>query len=117
MWIRLKVSYLPCNSHKKIIYSRSICLAYQAIRNNDNEIIIAGGQESMTQAQHCSYIRGVRLGPIQFSDSLLSDGLTDAFNNVHMGKTGIKLNNFLNLILCPDHNFRYKFQNNDVFFH
>jgi acetyl-CoA C-acetyltransferase len=66
---------------------KSICLAYQAIRNNDNEIIVAGGQESMTQAQHCSYIRGVRLGPIQFSDSLLSDGLTDAFNNVHMGKT------------------------------
>jgi acetyl-CoA C-acetyltransferase len=55
----------------------------------------------MTQAQHCSYIRGVRLGPIQFSDSLLSDGLTDAFNNVHMGKTGIKLNNFFKFDFVP----------------
>lgn len=66
---------------------KSVCLAYQAIRNADNEIIVAGGQESMSRAHHSAYIRGTKLGAVQFSDTLLIDGLTDAFNNVHMGKT------------------------------
>ncbi|RZB66665.1 acetyl-CoA acetyltransferase, cytosolic [Asbolus verrucosus] len=66
---------------------KSVCLAYQAICNNDNEIIVAGGQENMTKAHHSSYIRGIKLGSAQFNDTLLSDGLTDAFNNIHMGKT------------------------------
>lgn len=43
----------------------------------------------MTRAQHSSYIRGAKLGALQLSDTLLSDGLTDAFHNIHMGKTGM----------------------------
>lgn len=42
----------------------------------------------MSRAQHTAYIRGNKLGSLQLNDSLLTDGLTDAFNSIHMGKTG-----------------------------
>ena len=67
-------------------------MAYQAICNKDYDIIVAGGQENMSRAQHAAYIRGSKLGGVEFSDTLLSDGLTDAFNKIHMGKTGTYLN-------------------------
>lgn len=51
-------------------------------------MLIAGGQESMTRAQHTTYLRGNKLGHINLSDTLLVDGLTDSFYNVHMGNTG-----------------------------
>lgn len=51
-------------------------------------MLIAGGQESMTRAQHTAYLRGNKLGHVNLSDTLLVDGLTDSFNNVHMGNTG-----------------------------
>lgn len=62
---------------------------YHAIRNGDASIIIAGGQENMTLAEHSIYMRKPRkLGNSELKDTLLTDGLTDAFFHCHMGLTG-----------------------------
>ncbi len=67
---------------------RSVALAYQAIMNNDANIIVAGGQESMSQSPHCSHLRnGIKMGDNQMVDSMIKDGLWDAFNGYHMGTT------------------------------
>lgn len=66
-------------------------MGYQAIKNNDCNVIVAGGQESMTRAHHSSYVRGNKLGSVNLNDTLLVDGLTDAFHNVHMGNTAERL--------------------------
>ena len=67
---------------------RSVALAYQAIMNNDAKIIVAGGQESMSQSPHCSHLRnGTKMGDNQMVDSMIKDGLWDAFNGYHMGTT------------------------------
>ena len=67
---------------------RSVALAYQAIMNNDANIIVAGGQESMSQSPHCSHLRnGKKMGDNQMVDSMIKDGLWDAFNGYHMGTT------------------------------
>ena len=67
---------------------RSVALAYQAIMNNDANIIVAGGQESMSQSPHCSHLRnGTKMGDNQMVDSMIKDGLWDAFNGYHMGPT------------------------------
>src|SRR5450432_1221540 len=67
---------------------RSIALGYQAIQNGDSEIVIAGGQESMSQSTHCAYLRaGHKMGSVEFIDTMIKDGLWDAFNGYHMGGT------------------------------
>jgi len=67
---------------------RAVALAYQAIRVGDSRIVVAGGQESMSKAPHAVYMRnGVKFGDLTFADTMLCDGLTDAFNNCHMGRT------------------------------
>ncbi|MGE4634798.1 MAG: acetyl-CoA C-acetyltransferase [Arenicellales bacterium] len=67
---------------------RAIALGYQAIRNGDSDIVVAGGQESMSQAPHCAHLRnGQKLGPLEMVDSMIVDGLWDAFNGYHMGNT------------------------------
>ena len=67
---------------------RAIALGYQAIRNGDSEIVLAGGQESMSQAPHCAHLRnGQKLGSLEMVDSMIVDGLWDAFNGYHMGNT------------------------------
>ena len=67
---------------------RSVALAYQAIMNNDANTIVAGGQESMSQSPHCSHLRnGTKMGDNQMVDSMIKDGLWDAFNGYHMGTT------------------------------
>jgi acetyl-CoA C-acetyltransferase len=68
---------------------RSIHLAAQAIQCGDAEIIVAGGQDSMTEAPHLVYgaRHGHRMGDQTVRDSMLIDGLTDAFHGVHMGVT------------------------------
>ena len=67
---------------------RSVALAYQAIMNNDANIIVAGGQESRSQSPHCSHLRnGTKMGDNQMVDSMIKDGLWDAFNGYHMGTT------------------------------
>jgi acetyl-CoA C-acetyltransferase len=67
---------------------RAVALGYQAIRGGDNAIVVAGGQESMSQAPHCMYLRnGVKMGNAEMVDTMIKDGLWDAFNGYHMGNT------------------------------
>src|ERR1700758_1039026 len=67
---------------------RTVALGYQAIRNGDSEIVVAGGQESMSQAPSCIHLRGgVKMGDAQLVDTMIKDGLWDIFNGYHMGNT------------------------------
>jgi acetyl-CoA C-acetyltransferase len=67
---------------------RSVALGYQAIKNGDSSIVVAGGQESMSQATHCAYLRqGQKMGNLEMVDTMIKDGLWDAFNGYHMGTT------------------------------
>ncbi|HLJ21151.1 MAG TPA: acetyl-CoA C-acetyltransferase [Stellaceae bacterium] len=67
---------------------RTVALGYQAILAGDSEIVVAGGQESMSQAPHCIHLRnGVKMGDAQMVDTMIRDGLWDAFNGYHMGNT------------------------------
>src|SRR5437588_2325 len=67
---------------------RTVALGFQAIRNGDSEIVVAGGQESMSLAPHCIHLRnGVRMGDAQMVDTMIKDGLWDVFNGYHMGNT------------------------------
>jgi acetyl-CoA C-acetyltransferase len=67
---------------------RAVALGSQAIRLGDANIVIAGGQESMTQAPHFIHLRnGTKMGDAQLVDTMLRDGLTDAFHGYHMGVT------------------------------
>ena len=67
---------------------RTVALGYQALLNGDSEIVVAGGQESMSMAPHAQYLRGgVKMGPLEFVDTMIKDGLWDAFNGYHMGNT------------------------------
>ena len=67
---------------------RSVALGSQAIRNGDSRIVLAGGQESMSQSAHAAYLRsGTKMGALELVDTMLKDGLWDAFNGYHMGVT------------------------------
>src|SRR5437762_5640753 len=67
---------------------RTVALGYQALRAGDSDIVVAGGQESMSQAPHCIHLRnGVKMGDAQMIDTMIKDGLWDAFNGYHMGNT------------------------------
>ena len=67
---------------------RSVALGMQQIINGDASIIVAGGQESMSQAPHVAHLRnGVKMGEVKFLDTMLRDGLMDAFHGYHMGTT------------------------------
>jgi acetyl-CoA C-acetyltransferase len=67
---------------------RAVALGYQAILNGDSEIVVAGGQESMSQAPHVAHLRnGTKMGSLEMVDSMIKDGLWDAFNGYHMGTT------------------------------
>src|SRR3979490_3107158 len=67
---------------------RAVALGYQAILNGDSEIVVAGGQESMAQAPPCAHLRGgVKMGNFEMVDTMIKDGLWDAFNGYHMGNT------------------------------
>ncbi len=67
---------------------KSVALGYQAILNGDSSIVVAGGQESMSMAPHAAYLRsGAKMGSVEFVDTMLKDGLTDAFHGYHMGNT------------------------------
>ncbi|MGH7032913.1 MAG: acetyl-CoA C-acetyltransferase [Stellaceae bacterium] len=67
---------------------RAVALGYQALKLGDSQIVVAGGQESMSQAPHCIHLRnGVKMGDAQMIDTMIKDGLWDAFNGYHMGVT------------------------------
>ncbi|WP_339930993.1 acetyl-CoA C-acetyltransferase [uncultured Brevundimonas sp.] len=67
---------------------RAVALAYQQIAMGDARIVVAGGQESMSQAPHAANLRnGQKMGDLAFTDTMIKDGLWDAFNGYHMGQT------------------------------
>ncbi len=67
---------------------RAVALGMQQIQSGDADIIVAGGQENMTMSPHCQMLRaGVKMGEVQLLDTMLKDGLWDAFHGYHMGTT------------------------------
>jgi acetyl-CoA C-acetyltransferase len=67
---------------------RTVALGFQQIANGDADIVVAGGQESMSMAPHCAHLRsGVKMGDFKMIDTMIKDGLWDAFNGYHMGNT------------------------------
>lgn len=67
---------------------RAVAIGMQQIANGDASIIVAGGQESMTLAPHAAYLRaGTKMGEMKMVDTMLKDGLWDAFHGYHMGQT------------------------------
>jgi acetyl-CoA C-acetyltransferase len=67
---------------------RAVALGAQQIKDGSAKIVVAGGQESMSQAPHCSHMRdGTKMGDVKFIDTMIKDGLWDAFNGYHMGNT------------------------------
>ena len=67
---------------------RTVALGSQAIQLGDSEIVVAGGQENMSLSPHCIHLRGgVKMGDAHMLDTMIKDGLWDAFNGYHMGTT------------------------------
>ena len=67
---------------------RAVALGMQQIANGDAKIVVAGGQESMSQSQHGAHLRsGTKMGDLKFVDTMIRDGLVDVFNGYHMGQT------------------------------
>ncbi|HCS20044.1 MAG TPA: acetyl-CoA C-acetyltransferase [Bacteroidetes bacterium] len=79
---------VPCTTVNKVCASgmKSVMLAAQSIMTGDNEIVVAGGMENMSMVPHYLQARnGTKLGNITMIDGLVHDGLTDVYNNYHMG--------------------------------
>lgn len=98
---------VPCTTVNKVCSSgmKSVMLAAQAIQCDDAEIVIAGGMENMSSIPH--YIdgrNGVKLGDIKLKDGLLLDGLTDVYDQKHMGTCGD--------LCASEHNFSREDQDN-----
>ena len=67
---------------------RSIAMGLQAIKAGDSSVVVAGGQESMSLSPHVAHLRnGQKMGSMEFTDTMIKDGLWDAFNGYHMGVT------------------------------
>jgi acetyl-CoA C-acetyltransferase len=67
---------------------RAVAMGWQALQAGDASVVLAGGQESMSLATHCAYLRGgTKMGSLEFVDTMIKDGLWDAFNGYHMGTT------------------------------
>jgi acetyl-CoA C-acetyltransferase len=67
---------------------RAVAMGMQQLATNDASVIIAGGQESMSMSTHCAHMRtGTKMGDISYTDTMIRDGLWDAFNGYHMGIT------------------------------
>lgn len=71
---------------------RTVAMAAQAVALGDANVVAAGGHENMSLAPHAGHLRnGVKMGPSSFADTMIVDGLWDAFNNYHMGQTAENL--------------------------
>ena len=67
---------------------RAVALAAQQVRTGESDIVVAGGMESMSMSKHAAYLRaGTKMGGVEFIDTMLKDGLWDAFHGYHMGNT------------------------------
>lgn len=77
---------------------KAVHMGVQSLLCGDAEIVIAGGQESMSQSPHFVHMRaGVKMGNVQLKDSMVSDGLTDAYKGYHMGITAENIVEYLNI--------------------
>src|SRR6202011_4143490 len=91
---------------------RTVALGYQAILNGDSEIVVAGGQESMSMAPHCAHLRnGVKMGNFEMVDTMIKDGLWDAFNGYHMGNTAENVAKQWQITRAQQDEFAVKSQN------
>jgi acetyl-CoA C-acetyltransferase len=67
---------------------RAVVVGYQQLKAGDAKVVVAGGQESMSLSPHAAHLRGgTKMGNTEFFDTMIKDGLTDVFNNYHMGIT------------------------------
>ena len=91
---------------------RAVALGMQQIATGDADIIVAGGQESMSMAPHCSHLRsGVKMGDFKMIDTMIKDGLTDAFHGYHMGITAENIARKWQLTREEQDNFALRSQN------
>jgi len=91
---------------------RAVALGYQAILNGDSDIVVAGGQESMSQAPHVAHLRnGVKMGSLEVVDTMIKDGLWDAFNGYHMGTTAENVAKKWQITRAQQDEFAVKSQN------
>jgi acetyl-CoA C-acetyltransferase len=91
---------------------RAVALGYQAILNGDSDIVVAGGQESMSMAPHCQHLRnGVKMGGVELVDTMIKDGLWDAFNGYHMGTTAENVAKKWQITRAQQDEFAVKSQN------
>jgi acetyl-CoA C-acetyltransferase len=91
---------------------RAVALGYQAIMNGDSEIVVAGGQESMSMAPHAQHLRGgVKMGAFEMVDTMIKDGLWDAFNGYHMGTTAENVAKQFQITRAQQDEFAMKSQN------
>ena len=67
---------------------RTVAMGMQSIKSGDADVVVVGGQESMSQSTHVAHLRnGTKMGSLEMVDSMIKDGLWDAFNGYHMGTT------------------------------
>ena len=91
---------------------RAVALGYQAILNGDSDIVVAGGQELMSQAPHVAHLRnGVKMGSLEVVDTMIKDGLWDAFNGYHMGTTAENVAKKWQITRAQQDEFAVKSQN------
>jgi acetyl-CoA C-acetyltransferase len=92
---------------------RAVALAVQAVATGDATIVVAGGQESMSQSAHAQSIRaGQKMGDLSLVDTMVKDGLTDAFNGYHMGITAENLAEQYQVTRADQDAFSVRSQNN-----
>lgn len=83
-----------CNSIVRVVNGfilcdRAVVVGCQSLQLGETTVSVCGGQECMSQAPHCVHLRsGVKMGSTNLVDTMIHDGLTDAFHNIHMGETG-----------------------------
>ncbi|OYX10809.1 MAG: acetyl-CoA acetyltransferase, partial [Rhizobiales bacterium 32-66-8] len=91
---------------------RSVALGAQAILTGDSEVVVAGGQESMSLSAHAAHVRnGTRMGNLDFVDTMIKDGLWDAFNGYHMGNTAENVANQYQITRAEQDAFAVSSQN------
>jgi acetyl-CoA C-acetyltransferase len=91
---------------------RAVALAAQAIQSGDATVVVAGGQESMSLSAHAQNVRGgTKMGNLELIDTMIKDGLTDVFNNYHMGITAENLAEQYQVTRADQDNFAVASQN------
>jgi acetyl-CoA C-acetyltransferase len=91
---------------------RAVALAAQQIRTGESAIVAAGGMESMSMAPHAAYLRaGTKMGPLEFIDTMIRDGLWDAFHGYHMGTTAENVGEKFHITREAQDNFAVASQN------